>query len=97
MLAKAALLTFISFVMLAVVLMDRLRFLVPVKRLIFHSYGQEIEIFALALFLNTFLTVFLLLRRFFLKSTGQKLLHMDKQVKTGHSGLSREIAERFEE
>jgi hypothetical protein len=36
-------------------------------------------------------------RRFRLKNTGQKLLHLDKQVKTGHSALSREIAERYGE
>ncbi len=97
MLAKAALFTFISLVVLVVVLMDRLKFLIPAKSLIFHSYGQTIGIFTLALFLNLFLALFLLLRRVFLKGTGQKLLHMDKQMKTGHSALSREIAERFEE
>jgi hypothetical protein len=32
-----------------------------------------------------------------LKNTGQKLLHLDKQVKTGQSALSQEIAEKYGE
>src|SRR2546423_10685954 len=55
------------------------------------------SLFALLLFLNSFSLFFVILRRFRLKNTGQKLLHLDKQVKTGHSALSQEIRDRYEE
>jgi hypothetical protein len=51
----------------------------------------------LLLFLNLFGLLFTFFRRFRLKHTGQKLIHLDKQVKTGHSALSKEIAEKYEE
>src|SRR5262245_3843125 len=95
MLGTATLFSFISFVALAVVLMDRLKFLIPFKPLIFHTYGQNIGAYALVLFLNLFALFFTVFRRFRLKHTGQKLLHLDKQVKTGHSDLSQEIAEKY--
>jgi hypothetical protein len=97
MLANATLFAFISFVALAVTLMERLKFLIPFKAYIFHTYGQDIGIYALLLFLNIFALFFTVFRRFRLKNTGQKLLHLDKQVKTGQSALSQEIAEKYGE
>ena len=97
MTGSAVLVTFTVFVTLAVVLLDRLKFLIPYKTSLFHSYGNDIGLFALLLFLNVFALTFAVLRRFFLKNTGQKLVHLDKQVKTGHSILSQEIADRYEE
>jgi hypothetical protein len=97
MLANATLFAFISFVALAVTLMERLKFLIPFKAYIFRTYGQDIGIFALLLFLNVFALFFTVFRRFRLKNTGQKLLHLDKQVKTGQSALSKEIAEKYGE
>jgi hypothetical protein len=97
MLANAVLFSFISFVALVVLLLGRLKFLTPIKSYVFHTYGHEIGIFALVLFFNLFAAFYTMFRRFRLKNTGQKLLHLDKQVKTGHSALSREIAERYGE
>src|SRR5262249_55531977 len=97
MLGTATLFAFISFVALAVVLLDRLKFLIPFKLLVFHAYGQDIGAFALVLFLNVFAVFFTVFRRFRLKNTGQKLLHVDKQVKTGQSALSNEIADKYAE
>jgi len=97
MLANATLFAFISFVALAVILMERLKFLIPFKPYIFQTYGQDIGIYALILFLNVFALFFTVFRRFRLKNTGQKLLHLDKQVKTGQSALSQEIAEKYGE
>ncbi len=97
MLANATLFAFISFVALAVILMERLKFLIPFKPYIFHTHGQDIGIYALILFLNVFALFFTVFRRFRLKNTGQKLLHLDKQVKTGQSALSQEIAEKYGE
>jgi hypothetical protein len=97
MIAPAALVTFTIVTVLIVVLLERLKFLIPYKGYVFHAYGQQLAIFTLMLFLNVFAIVFAALRRFRLKNTGQKLLHLDKQVKSGQSALSREIAERYEE
>ena len=97
MLGTATLFAFISFVALAVVLMERLKFLIPLKSYIFHNYGHYISTFALLLFVNVFALFFIVFRRFRLKNTGQKLLHLDKQVKTGQSALSKEIAEKYGE
>lgn len=97
MIGNSALLAFTLFIALILFLLDRLRFLAPLRNNLFHAHGPAIALFASLLFLNLFAAVFALLRRSRLKNTGQKLLHMDKQVKTGHSALSREIAERYEE
>ncbi len=97
MTGSAVLVTFTVFVALLVVLLDRLRFLIPYKTPLFHTYGNDIGLFALLLFFNVFALTFAVLRRFFLKNTGQKLVHLDKQVKTGHSILSQEIADKYEE
>ncbi len=97
MTGSAVLVTFTIFVTLIVVLLDRLKFLIPYKTPLFHTYGNDLGLFALLLFFNVFALTFAVLRRFFLKNTGQKLVHLDKQVKTGHSILSQEIADKYEE
>ena len=97
MIGTSVLIAFTIFVALAIVLLDRLKFLVPFKQYVCHTYGTDITIFTLLLFLNLFALLFTFLRRSRLKHTGQKLIHLDKQVKTGHSELSREIAEKYEE
>ena len=97
MIGDALLLAITFFIGLAVVLLERLKFLAPYKYSLFHLYGNDIGLFALLLFLNSFSLFFVILRRFRLKNTGQKLMHLDKQVKTGHSALSQEIQERYEE
>jgi hypothetical protein len=97
MIANTALIAFTIFVALAIVLLDRLKFLSPLKTHLFHNYGADIGLFTLLLFFNLFALIFAFFRRARLKHTGQKLIHLDKQVKTGHSALSREIAEKYEE
>ena len=97
MVGNSVLVAITIFVALAIVLLDRLKFLVPFKQHLFHTYGTDIGLFTLLLFLNLFALLFTFFRRSRLKHTGQKLIHLDKQVKTGHSALSREIAEKYEE
>lgn len=97
MIGNSVLIAFTIFVALAIVLLERLKFLVPFKQHLFHTYGTDISLFTLLLFLNLFALLFTFVRRSRLKHTGQKLIHLDKQVKTGHSALSREIAEKYEE
>lgn len=97
MIGTSVLIAFTIFVALGVVLLERLKFLIPFRQHLFHTYGTDIGFFTLLLFLNLFALLFTFFRRSRLKHTGQKLLHLDKQVKTGQSALSREIAEKYEE
>lgn len=97
MIGSSVLVAFAIFIALAIVLLDRLKFLVPLKWHLFHNYGNDIALFTSLLFLNLFALLFTFFRRSRLKHTGQKLIHLDKQVKTGHSVLSQEIAEKYEE
>lgn len=97
MIGTSVLIAFTIFVALAVVLLDRLRFLIPFKQHLFHNFGNDVGFFTLLLFLNLFCLLFTFVRRLRLKHTGQKLVHLDKQVRTGHSALSQEIAAKYEE
>lgn len=97
MIGTSVLIAFTIFVALALVLLDRLKFLVPFKQHLFHNYGTNIGLFTLLLLLNLFAILFTFFRRYRLKQTGQKLIHLDKQVKTGQSALSQEIADKYEE
>jgi len=97
MIANALLLALVLFMAFCVVLMDRLKFLIPYRQTIFHNYGWAIALYSILLFSNLFATFFLLARRFFLKHTGQKLVYVDKQFRIGEDDLSAEIRERSEE
>jgi hypothetical protein len=97
MIGNALLLALVLFMAFGFMLMDRLKFLVPYRRIIFHDYGWTLGLYALVLFGNLFATFFLLARRFFLKHTGQKLVYVDKQLRIGGDDLSAEIRERSEE
>jgi len=60
-------------------LMDQLKFMAPYKSVLFQEYGTTILTAAAVLFLNVFGAVLLLQRKFFLKDTGRKLSHLDRQ------------------
>ena len=64
-------------------LMDELKFLVPYKRLIFHQYGTVLFAWLGILFGNIFVAIYGIQRKFFLKDTGRKLRHIDKQARGG--------------
>jgi hypothetical protein len=97
MIGNALLLALVLFMVFCFLLMDRLKFLVPYRQIIFHDYGWAVGLYALVLFANLFGTFFLLARRFFLKHTGQKLVYVDKQLRIGEDDLAAEIRERSEE
>jgi hypothetical protein len=97
MIGNALLLALALFMAFCVLLMDRLKFLVPYRQAIFHDYGWAIALYAVLLFGNLFAAFFLLARRIFLKHTGQKLVYVDKQFRIGEDDLSAEIRERSEE
>ncbi len=58
--------------------------MVRYKAVLFHACGSTILIFAAVLFVNLFGIALAIGRRFFLKNTGRKLSHLDKQFNVGH-------------
>jgi hypothetical protein len=66
-------------------LMGQLRFLIPYRHILFHRYGAVIFLGATVLFVNVFAAVYVIQRKFFLKDTGRKLSHVDKQALVGRS------------
>jgi hypothetical protein len=64
-----------------------LRFLVPYRYLILHHYAPAIGLYLAVLFLNVSAFVFALGRRFFLKDTGRKLAHFDRELNAGETPM----------
>lgn len=71
-------------------------FLAPYKRLLFTQYGVQIGLFLLVVFVNLFAMFYGLSRVLFLKDTGVKLLHLDRQLTTRDTVLS-ELTDRLED
>jgi Na+/phosphate symporter len=66
-------------------LMGELKFLIPYKAVLLHEYGNAILIYIAVLFVNLFSATLALIRKFFLKDTGRKLSHLDKQLHLGET------------
>ena len=71
-------------------------FLAPYKRLLFTQYGIHIGLFLLVVFVNLFAAFYGLSRLLFLKDTGVKLRHLDRQLATRDTVLS-ELTDRLED
>jgi hypothetical protein len=87
MIGSSLLITIVLSLALGFWLMDELKFLIPYKFVLFRSYGPVLLGFCGVLFTNLFAAVFFLNRRFFLKDTGRKLTHLDKQLHIGDAEL----------
>lgn len=96
MIANALLATSVIFLAIVFWLMQELEFLAPYRWLIFEKYGEPVVVFAGLLFLNLFAAIYLICRKVFLKDTGRKLAHLDKQLRTGET-ISEELSRRLEE
>jgi|SRR5882762_2065737 len=84
MVANALILTIALFLALGFWLLGELKFLVPYKAVLVHAYLTPILAYVAVLFVNLFSLLFVINRRFFLKDTGRKLSHLDKQLHVGH-------------
>jgi hypothetical protein len=87
MIGNALIVTIAVLLALSFWLMGELKFLVPYKAVLIRLYGTPILLFLVVLFVNLFAAVFALNRRFFLKDTGRKLSHLDKQMQVGDGQL----------
>ena len=84
MIANALLFTIAILLAYGFWLLDQLKFMASYKAVLFHAYGSTILIFAGVLSINVFAIALAIGRRFFLKNTGRKLSHLDKQFTVGH-------------
>jgi hypothetical protein len=68
-------------------LADRLRFLTPYRLLIVEHYVPAILASVAVLSINMTAAFFALGRRFFLKDTGRKLAHFDRELNAGRTPM----------
>jgi hypothetical protein len=87
MIANALILTIAILLALGFWLMGELTFLIPYKALLLHQYAAAFLTYFGVLSLNLFALLFAINRRFFLKDTGRKLSHLDKQLHVGDGEL----------
>ena len=80
--ASAAFLSALMVFLLVGWIADELRFLAPYKTILFREHAALIGGAALLLFLNLTATFYSVARWFFMRDTGRKLLHIDRQLAT---------------
>lgn len=71
-------------------------FLVPYKRELFRVHGIHIGLFLLVVFVNLFALCYGVARVLFLKDTGHKLHHLDRQLATRDTVLA-DLTDRLED
>jgi membrane protein implicated in regulation of membrane protease activity len=79
---------------LAMFLLSECAFLAPLRSAIWKSYEMEIICFAVLSFLNLFALVHTVFHRLSLQDTGDKLAHLEKQLR-GKATISRELTEKI--
>jgi hypothetical protein len=97
MIANAVFVATLIFLSLGFWLSSELRFLAPWRSLIVHACLQPIATYCALLFANILGLTIWIERKFFLRDTGRKLRHLDREIHTGQSELSEEILSRFGE
>ena len=94
MIANALVITIAVMLAIGFTLMGELKFFIPFKVVIWRAYSAYILSSCGLLFANVFAMAFALNRKFFLKDTGRKLAHLDKQFNTGQSELHTDAEEQ---
>ena len=97
MLANAVFVATLLFLALGFWLAHSLHFLTPWRDLIVHRYLQSIALYCALLFANILGLTIWIERKLFLRDTGRKLKHLDREIQSGHSELSEEITAQFGE
>ena len=87
MIGNAVIVTVALLLALLLWLMDELKFLIPYRSTLYHQYGGAVLIWLAIAFTNVFAAIYALERKFFLKDTGRKLSHIDKQALSGESSV----------
>ena len=87
MMANAAFLAAVTVFLLVGWIAGELRFLAPYRVLLFHEHAALIGWAILTLFLDLTATYYSVARWLFLRDTGRKLLHIDRQLSTDDAVL----------
>jgi hypothetical protein len=96
MIANSAFLAAMVLMLIVFCVADELSFLAPYKGLILHQYLSIILAAFGIVWVNLFAAFYLAARGLFLKETGRKLAHVEKQLRTGDS-IVRDLSERIAE
>jgi hypothetical protein len=72
---------------LVFLLLNKLRFLIPYRFFLVHQYVPTALLFFTLLFINVTALAFTFGRRFFLKDTGRKLAHFDRELNAGRTSM----------
>lgn len=87
MIANVLLITIAILLALGFWLMGELKFFVLYKLALWRAYATPILGYVGILSVNVFAAAFVLIRKFFLKDTGRKLSHLDKQLHVGQTDV----------
>jgi hypothetical protein len=96
MVGNALLATCVVLLAAAFALLGECRCLIPYRLYIIREYGTVLVAFTAVLALNLFGGFYLASRALFLKDTGRKLAHIEKQIRRGRSIVA-DLADRLEE
>ena len=94
MIVNSAFLAAMVTVLLAFSLLGALSYLAPYRRIIFGAYFWVVVTAAVVVFVNLFALFYALSRWLFLKDTGRKLAHIEKQLLTPDT-IVRDLSERL--
>ena len=94
MIQTAVAIALVLYAVLAGALLKECAFLAPLRVIIWEQYGEILLWFSLILVLNLFAGSYALLRKLALKNTGDKLSHLEKQLR-GRTTISDELTERI--
>ena len=95
MIANSAFLAAMVMLVLAFIVAEQLSFLSGAKALLLERYLWPIVGGVVVVFLNLFSLCYLTGRQLFLKETGRKLAHVEKQLHAGDT-IVRDLSERLE-
>lgn len=84
----------VVYAVIAGVLLKECVFLAPFRWALWAEFGAWITGFSLVLILNLFAGFYLLFRKVALNNTGDKLSHLEKQLR-GSTSVSEELTERI--
>jgi hypothetical protein len=96
MIANAFLATSVIGLAVLFALMQTCTFLIPYRGYLWSEYAATLLAWGAVAFVSVFAACYLVARVLFLKDTGQKLAHLEKQLRSGQS-LSEELAQRLQD
>lgn len=96
MIANAIFAASVVYLAVGFLLLQECTFLIPYRRMLWDLHGTTLLSFGGLLFINLFALMYLITRKLFLKDTGRKLAHVEKQLRTG-SSISEELSVRLHE